>query len=106
MRRPLCRAGTTTLDDDGSGLLDREEVALLMEFFSGEDEVSEKEIDKAMGDMDDDGSGEVDFPEFLEWWKNRGQKSPKAVVAEETREVTKEPTGPEVRAMPEALVVA
>ena len=94
------------IDDDGSGLLDREEVALLMEFFSGEDEVSEKEIDKAMGDMDDDGSGEVDFPEFLEWWKNRGQKSPKAVVAEETREVTKEPTGPEVRAMPGALVVA
>ena len=67
------------VDVDSSGLLDREEVALLMQFFSDKDEVSKKEIDKAMRRMDADGSGEVDFAEFLKWWQNRPSSLAKTV---------------------------
>jgi calmodulin len=59
------------VDDDDSGLLDREEVALVVSFFAGDDEVTEEEIDTAMKQMDEDGSGEVDFEEFIGWWKNK-----------------------------------
>ena len=37
--------------EDDSGLLDRDEVALLVEFFAGDKEVSEEEIDSAMKAM-------------------------------------------------------
>ena len=34
---------------------------------------TEKELQIAMGQMDEDGSGEVDFHEFYEWWIERRQ---------------------------------
>ena len=76
------------VDEDGSGLLDREEVALVVEFFAGEKEVSDQDIDGAMELMDEDGSGEVDFEEFLGWWKkSRTRSTPRSVTIEETRNV-------------------
>lgn len=47
---------------------------------------SEAEFEKAFSDMDDDGSGEVDFDEFSDWWKIE-MGSAKAAAAKKMREV-------------------
>ena len=54
------------IDEDGSGLLDREEVAQLSERLGAP--LTKVKLDEAMVDMDEDGSGEVDFDEFKNWW--------------------------------------
>ena len=46
------------VDADGGGTLDREEIAVLADFFT-EKPMSEAQIDEAMAEMDDDNSGEV-----------------------------------------------
>ena len=61
------------IDEDGSGLLDRDEVYELAEKLGAT--LSTAELDEAMAEMDEDGSGEVDFDEFAEWFaaaKQRG----------------------------------
>jgi hypothetical protein len=55
-----------SIDSDGSGLLDRAEVQLLAEQLGAT--LSTAEMDEAMREMDEDGSGEVDFEEFAEWF--------------------------------------
>eukprot|EP01050_Picozoa_sp_SAG11_P028966 SAG11_NODE_7967_length_1076_cov_1.552712_2_plen_103_part_00 len=57
---------------DGSGFLDREEVATLAEKMNLA--LSEGELDEAMDTMDADGSGEIDFDEFAEWWVEHGEE--------------------------------
>eukprot|EP01048_Picozoa_sp_COSAG05_P017377 COSAG05_NODE_2357_length_3186_cov_2.218983_3_plen_548_part_00 len=65
----------TLLDEDQSGKLDRDEVETLMCFFAGSgDAVPEVVVNEAMLQMDDDGSGEVDFDEFWEWWSSPAGK--------------------------------
>jgi hypothetical protein len=54
------------IDEDGSGLLDRDEVAALSEQLGAP--LTKVKLDAAMADMDEDGSGEVDFDEFQAWW--------------------------------------
>ena len=60
-----------TLDEDGSGFLDREE----MEKASGVLGaglgfiMSAEELDRQFALMDPDGDGEVTFEEFDQWWK-------------------------------------
>ena len=55
------------VDEDGSGALDRDEVAkvLIQMGFEG---TGKKVLDAAMAEMDEDGSGEVDFEEFAAWF--------------------------------------
>jgi calmodulin len=55
------------IDEDGSGILDRGEVQQLM--ISLGTNLSTGEFENAMRAMDGDGSGEVDFTEFLSWWE-------------------------------------
>jgi hypothetical protein len=55
------------IDEDGSGLLDRDEVYELAEKLGAT--LSTAELDDAMAEMDEDGSGEVDFEEFAEWFR-------------------------------------
>ncbi len=57
------------IDLDGNGTLERNELDTLAQRLLHRP-LSEKELDKAMHDMDEDGSGEVDFEEFLEWWRS------------------------------------
>ena len=54
-------------DLDGSGELDREEIAALTEKMGTR--FNDEELDEAMQDMDADGSGEVDFEEFQAWFE-------------------------------------
>jgi len=69
-----------TIDVDGSGTLDKTEIAALikqlrpsramdiqLQAMDGKDEVAE-----IMAVMDVDGNGEVDFDEFAKWWREGG----------------------------------
>ena len=60
-----------SVDVDGGGTLDIDEVRQLGEKLGFV--FTEKELQIAMGQMDEDGSGEVDFHEFYEWWIERRQ---------------------------------
>ena len=54
------------LDSDGSGQLDKDEVAEALKIL----DFKSVNAKTAMREMDDDGSGEVDFTEFKHWWEN------------------------------------
>eukprot|EP01043_Picozoa_sp_COSAG02_P017924 COSAG02_NODE_824_length_16741_cov_16.319733_3_plen_1657_part_00 len=56
----------TAADKDESGMIDREELRLIMKELGNP--LSPVELDKAMADMDIDGTGEIDFVEFSGWW--------------------------------------
>ena len=58
------------IDEDGGGVLDRDEITMLADYFT-EDTMSDEQIDAMLADMDEDGSGEVDFEEFAAWWERR-----------------------------------
>ena len=68
------------VDIDGSGELDREEVAQLSKDMGAV--LSEEELDGAMSEMDGDGSGEVDFDEFREWFFGAGKSKWKQMLEE------------------------
>merc|ERR1712062_740864 len=52
------------LDTDGSGTIETQELKIAMRALGFEPK--QEEIDKMVRDVDDDGSGSVDYPEFLE----------------------------------------
>jgi calmodulin len=54
------------LDDDGSGELDIDEIAQLMETIGRN--LNEKQLEKMMKEIDEDGSGLVEFDEYWSWW--------------------------------------
>lgn len=54
------------IDIDGSGTLDRTEVARMARLL--DKPMDDDDLDAAMASMDDDHSGEVDFTEFAAWW--------------------------------------
>ena len=73
-----------------SGALDREEIRVLSKKMHKR--LSEEQLDAAMRAMDEDGSGEVDFPEFFKWFTSdavsrssfalaMGSSSPPAAIA-------------------------
>ena len=51
-------------DTDGSGTIETQELKIAMRALGFEPK--QEEIDKMVRDVDDDGSGSVDFPEFLD----------------------------------------
>ena len=64
-------------DSDGSGQLDRDEIAEAMQKALGSvgKKVTEAELDKMIGEMDEDGSGEIGFDEFAQWWASQASSS-------------------------------
>lgn len=64
---PLVRQAFDSVDADGSGLLDREEVRNLIGMMGKR--LTDGELDGAMKELDTDGSGEVDFTEFEAYWE-------------------------------------
>ena len=70
------------IDLDGSGALDRTEVTALIRQMG--QSLKKEEVDAAMLAMDADGSGEVDFNEFKDWWLSSAGSSGKfaAMVAD------------------------
>ena len=53
------------IDIDGSGTLEREEIAEMTKELGKR--LTERELDLAMAEMDEDGSGGVDLEEFAAW---------------------------------------
>ena len=67
------------IDTDGGGTLDRGEIKALADKLGVA--MSKRELDLAMKEMDEDGSGEVDFEEFAEWWPQQEAKNSALVAA-------------------------
>ena len=53
------------IDSDGSGTLERDEVAVLAQRLGHK--LTDKQLTRAMSEMDSDGDGGVDFDEFKDW---------------------------------------
>jgi len=63
----------TEMDTDGTGTLDQDELSELARSMGKV--FSKREMGEAMRQMDADGSGGVDFQEFITWWEeNRTKK--------------------------------
>ena len=71
-RTKEARALFEEIDEDGGGTLDREEIRTLARRLGKK--INNRKLDEAMAEMDADGSGEVEFEEFLHWWKEVGSK--------------------------------
>lgn len=66
-----CREAFNTFDADGSGTIDTQEMKLLLESIG--ESLSEEELFRFMADVDEDGTGEIEFAEFLRAFeKQRG----------------------------------
>ena len=65
-----------TVDADGSGVLDYEEVGTMLSELG----VDAAHLDDAITAMDADGNGNVDCSEFISWW--RGFTSSKVLEKE------------------------
>ena len=66
------------IDVDGSGTLEREEIAAMSKELGND--LTERELDLAMAAMDEDGSGGVDLEEFTAWCVSRPRLSRSAVA--------------------------
>eukprot|EP01048_Picozoa_sp_COSAG05_P006572 COSAG05_NODE_435_length_9845_cov_24.433364_2_plen_598_part_00 len=80
------------VDVSGDGTLDRDEIEILINFFNSGVEVTEQEVDEAMSAMDGDGSGEVDFDEFNEWFVARGSQKKEQEQQLQNQEAAKKAT--------------
>jgi len=69
------------LDKDGSGAIEKEELAMLGEHLFGEI-MTPAQLDLAMSEMDPDGSGEISFEEFHAWFLSEGEFRRKAMEEE------------------------
>eukprot|EP00397_Hematodinium_sp_SG-2012_P068413 GEMP01110943.1.p1 GENE.GEMP01110943.1~~GEMP01110943.1.p1 ORF type:complete len:149 (+),score=46.13 GEMP01110943.1:116-562(+) len=66
-----CREAFNTFDADGSGTIDTQEMKLLLEAIG--EAPTEEELFRFMSDVDEDGTGEIEFAEFLRAFeKQRG----------------------------------
>eukprot|EP00747_Dinoflagellata_sp_TGD_P163694 gnl/TRDRNA2_/TRDRNA2_182651_c0_seq1.p1 gnl/TRDRNA2_/TRDRNA2_182651_c0~~gnl/TRDRNA2_/TRDRNA2_182651_c0_seq1.p1 ORF type:complete len:149 (-),score=62.16 gnl/TRDRNA2_/TRDRNA2_182651_c0_seq1:92-538(-) len=66
-----CREAFNTFDADGSGTIDTQEMKLLLEAIG--EAPTEEELFRFMADVDEDGTGEIEFAEFLQAFeKQRG----------------------------------
>eukprot|EP00929_Paragymnodinium_shiwhaense_P014774 TRINITY_DN122735_c0_g1_i1.p1 TRINITY_DN122735_c0_g1~~TRINITY_DN122735_c0_g1_i1.p1 ORF type:complete len:149 (-),score=53.32 TRINITY_DN122735_c0_g1_i1:180-626(-) len=66
-----CREAFNTFDQDGSGTIDTQEMKLLLEAIG--EAPTEEELFRFMADVDEDGTGEIEFAEFLQAFeKQRG----------------------------------
>ena len=69
-----------SVDEDGSGTLDRGELRKIFKAMGKN--FSDREFDRAMNQIDGDGSDEVDFDEFTAWWAKEMAKD--GIVAPST----------------------
>lgn len=63
----------SAFDTDRSGTLEQDEVAKVITAAFGR-KVKDEELKKAFTEMDADGSGEIDFDEFVGWWRQQGDE--------------------------------
>lgn len=83
------------VDVDKSGSLDKHEVRQVLEEM-GWDDITDEMADEMMGVIDADGSGEVDFEEFKEWFMQQDQGL-RGDVARRTRKLEAAMSDPMLR---------
>lgn len=66
------RAMFDELDTDGSGELERDEVAVMATRLGLD--ISDEALDAAIAEMDGDGNGAVDFEEFARWFRHQAAR--------------------------------
>lgn len=69
---PVCKAAFRCFDKDGSGQLEPSE--LIDGYLLGK--LSAEEVDQIMGELDENGDGEIDFEEFMAMMSNQETTSP------------------------------
>ena len=72
----ILRETFDTIDLDGGGTLDKEEImeaAWVLKGDIGADDMTEEQFAVIIGQLDEDGDGEVDFEEFGDWWRRSVQ---------------------------------
>ena len=57
-------------DKDGSGAIDKGELQALLQGDEFKDVYSEAQLKAAIAEVDENGDGEIDFPEFLHMMRN------------------------------------
>ena len=79
------------IDLDGGGTLDKDEMreaAWVIKGDMGDDDMTEDQLQIIIGQLDENGDGEVDFDEFTHWWRSAVQNT--------------EPAGADAKAVAEA----
>jgi hypothetical protein len=74
-REENCRQMFASIDEDGSGEIDKAELAVLCKKLGRK--LNPRELDEAMREMDTDGSGSVDYEEFRAWFNSLLQQDQK-----------------------------
>ena len=65
------------VDQNGDGHLDRAEVTQVFKDMGKE--LTEAEAETVFGEMDADGSGEIEFEEAFSWWENQDPEAQAAL---------------------------
>ena len=65
-------------DVDGNGLLDEEELLQVASWLPQGEGMTPAEVEAAIGQLDVDGSREVDFDAFFQWWERRATNMTKS----------------------------
>jgi hypothetical protein len=79
------------MDADGSGVLERDEIRALVEMTGSS--FTEEELNNAIGELDSDYGGTVDFAEFKAYWESNiieGGNLLKGMIAREAQEIVTE----------------
>ena len=67
------------VDTDQSGYIDKEELRAVLQKLGGE--VTEEEVDKCYGQLDENDDGKIDFDEFSKWYLKSENRIESDVVA-------------------------
>lgn len=65
MRESYLRTAFNMFDKDGSGKIDESELAQLLSGDGLKDHFTRAQLEKAIGEIDENGDGEIDFEEFM-----------------------------------------
>jgi len=65
MKDSYLRAAFKLFDQDNSGKIDRDEICKLLSGEEFQGVYTKEQLDKAIGEVDENGDGEIDFNEFM-----------------------------------------
>ena len=70
LREEYLKTAFQMFDKDGSGAIDKRELQALLAGDEFKDVYSEAQLKAAIAEVDENGDGEIDFPEFLHMMRN------------------------------------
>jgi len=82
------RSTFSSIDTDGSGSLDAEELGVFVRKLKPTRFMGPRQVAEAMSEMDSDGSGRVSFDEFAAWWRAGGSLTTAEALASRTDSIS------------------